>query len=317
MSTVIGHGPIMHLVSLITIVQSVSGMGKSSNFSLEGVMSGDLSSLWIPFFTFQSHAQIAVGAILLYKLKELEQHFGSRKFGSFVFFTYVHTILLHISLGVLGSQMQLSILKSVANGPYFLIAALLTVYYKQIPTLSPSAYSFLGLGISEKTWVYLFGAQLMFNSGLSSFIPSVVGLIAGSFYTSNQMNVQSWRVPSFIEKIVTLPFAILGITGTAPTPIRNSTPATTRSSTNSSNDDDMSPSGTNQSRARMPSWTEATTERLGQFGGLGEAIQPPTEEQIVAVTNMGFPRAKAIHALERTDNNVEQAINFILGGGDE
>lgn len=305
MAAIFGHAPLVHALTLVTVVQSVTGMqgAGSSAFSLQNVLQGNYACLFLPFFTFTSNVQVAVGAILLYKLRELEQRFGSKKFGTFVFLTYVLAILLHVALAVVSQQMQISELKTVASGPYFLIFAMLAVFHKSIPALSPSQYSFLGLGISEKSWTYLIAAQLMFNSGLASAIPSVVGLIAGMFYISNQMNIQSWRLPSLVEKIVTLPFAILGVTPAAP------------SSQQVEEEEDMEPNARDD-RERQPSFADATTERLGEFGGLGEAIEPPTEEQIATITNLGFPRAKAIHALERTDNNVEQAANYILGGGD-
>jgi hypothetical protein len=45
---------------------------------------------------------------------------------------------------------------------------------------------------------------------------------------------------------------------------------------------------------------------------MGEGIQPPTEDQIASITALGFERARAVHALEQCENNVEAAANFLL-----
>ena len=65
-------------------------------------------------------------------------------------------------------------------------------------------------------------------------------------------------------------------------------------------------------RARIPSWTDATRERLDSFGGMGPAIAPPSEDQITQLTALGFERSRAVHALEQCENNVEAAANFLL-----
>jgi hypothetical protein len=45
---------------------------------------------------------------------------------------------------------------------------------------------------------------------------------------------------------------------------------------------------------------------------MGDPIAPPSEEQIASITALGFERARAVHALEQCENNVEAAANFLL-----
>jgi uncharacterized UBP type Zn finger protein len=42
---------------------------------------------------------------------------------------------------------------------------------------------------------------------------------------------------------------------------------------------------------------------------------PPSEESIEALTGMGFTRAMALRALERSGNNLEIATNLLLDTG--
>ena len=42
------------------------------------------------------------------------------------------------------------------------------------------------------------------------------------------------------------------------------------------------------------------------------ASRPPSEEEIAAVTALGFDRLAAINALRNTDNNIEAAVNMLL-----
>eukprot|EP01133_Synstelium_polycarpum_P000388 gene388-455_t len=41
---------------------------------------------------------------------------------------------------------------------------------------------------------------------------------------------------------------------------------------------------------------------------------PPSKDDIETLVSMGFPRNLAIEALQRTNNNLNDATNFLLGG---
>jgi hypothetical protein len=304
MAKILGHAPIVTSLIAASLIRNIFLSSASVNFSLASVLSGDYISLVTSFITYEDRVQLAVGSVLLYILRVFENQFGSRKFGAMVFFSWVLAIALSIALSVVCDSMGVAAIKSV-SGPYFLIFALLVLYYHNIPTLSASQYSIAGFGISEKTFTYILGLQLMSNSQIQSVAPAAIGLFIGIFYYSNQMGMQSWRLPGPLEKILSLPYALLG--GGASSQSQHET-----RNNNATTQSQESTEGTNAHTGRQRSWSEATQERLHDYGGLGEAIQPPAEDQIKTLTDLGFDRSKAIHALEQCDNNVEAAANFIL-----
>jgi len=320
------NAPVALGLSLTVAVSTVFSArnGATAPFSLSHILAGDYKRCFTSFATFDNYSQLAVGMVMIFMCRVFERHFGSRKFGALVFFSWILATLLSVGVAVLNDSTGLLGSYSPSNGPYFIIFALLFLFHKSIPTLTPSQYSFLGMGISEKTWTYLLGAQLALNAGVRSAVPALVGILIGLIYQSNQLGIQGWRLPGAAEKVVSLVFFFLPAPAGVTVNARSSpsiSPSTssgrvTRSSASAERMATMAaeePEGNpRDGRVRQPSWTEATQARLHDYGGLGEAIQPPTEAQIKTITDLGFDRTAAIHALEQCDNNVEQAANFIL-----
>jgi len=320
------NAPVALGFSLAVVAQTVLSVrnGATAPFSLSHVLAGDYKRCFTSFTTFDNYSQLAVGVVMIFMCRVFERHFGSRKFGALVFFAWVLAILLSVGVAVLSDSTGVLGTYAPSNGPYFIIFALLFLFHKSIPTLTPSQYSFLGMGISEKTWTYLLGAQLALNAGVRSVVPALVGILIGLIYQNNPAGIQGWRLPAAVEKLAALVFFFLPSPAGVTVSSRSSpsvSPSTssgrvTRSAASAERVAAMAegvPEGNpRDGRVRQPSWTEATQARLHDYGGLGDAIQPPTEEQIKTITDLGFDRTKAVHALEQCDNNVEQAANFIL-----
>jgi hypothetical protein len=68
-----------------------------------------------------------------------------------------------------------------------------------IPKLHATQYSFAGLDLSEKSWIYLLAMQLMVSDGVPSIAAASTGLLAGYLYETDGFGLQSWRLPGFIE----------------------------------------------------------------------------------------------------------------------
>lgn len=68
-----------------------------------------------------------------------------------------------------------------------------------VPALYPIQYSVLGLRLSEKSWIYLLSAQLLFSDSWYSILASASGLIAGYVYLKDFFHVQSYRLPASVE----------------------------------------------------------------------------------------------------------------------
>jgi hypothetical protein len=60
---------------------------------------------------------------------------------------------------------------------------------------------------------------------------------------------------------------------------------------------------------------EANADVLQRRAEAAAARAPPPAERVNAIMAMGFPRDKAIAALMRTEDNVDQAADILLGGG--
>jgi hypothetical protein len=282
---------------------------------------GELYRLLTSQFCFESTAETFVGLLLLYMMRIFERHLGPRKFGAFIVLTLLLAIVLQLLVNVIKSSLDLVEMKSQANGPYTLLFALLVLYQKYVPKIQPSRFSILGLELSEKTGTYLLASHLFLNRFVESIIPSVSGLIIGYLYVNDHLGLQSFRLPTVIENVFSLLAKIFSFM--LPASINSETSGSTTSSGTSANG--ASSNNTNENgnveaeddagfdRARIPSWSEATAERLSTYGGLGDAHEPPSEEVIDMLTNMGFTRARAIHALEQSNNDATAATNYLLG----
>jgi membrane associated rhomboid family serine protease len=282
---------------------------------------GELYRLFTSQFCFESSAETFVGLLLLYIMRKFERDLGPRKFGAFIVLTLILSTVLQVSLSVITSSIDLVGMKSQANGPYTLLFALLALYHKYVPKIQPSRFSILGLELSEKTGTYVLASHLFLNRFAESIIPSVSGLLIGYLYVNDHLGLQSFRLPTMIEKVFSLLAKIFSFM--LPSSVNSETSGSMASTGTSANG--IPPSGgtngtamegeddTGFDRARIPSWSEATAERISTYGGLGDAIEPPSEQVIEMLTNMGFTRARAIHALEQTNNDATAATNYLLG----
>lgn len=129
-------------------------------------------------FSFSEPSSILCGLLLLYTFRIFEQQQGSRKYtASIVFISAVSTALQLVTMHTLGiSQM---------TPGYSLIFGLFVQYYADIP--KTAKYSVLGVPLSDKTFTYLIGGQLMLNHLPHSFYTAVCGIMAGLIYRSESL----------------------------------------------------------------------------------------------------------------------------------
>ncbi len=148
----------------------------SSTPDLERVMNGELWRIFSSQIIFRNKAQAVVGLILLYTCRQFERQMGSRKFGAFLFFSLISSILS-------------------------LINNLSTVH---VPKLHSSQYALLGVEFSEKSWIYLLSCQLILCDGLPSIVAAATGLMAGYLYDRDGYGLQNFRLPQRVEVIVAI-----------------------------------------------------------------------------------------------------------------
>ena len=319
-------------------------------------------------FAFADRGSALFSSILLYQqVRSLEKILGSRKFLSFVLLTGL--------AGALWSLLLLSILPTLAlaSGPFLLLFSTLALYTKYIPTCEPYLASVLSIPITDKTFSYILALQVSLSCGWSSFLPSLLGYIAGLAYASAPFSpyLDSLLVGHSVSSALSsLDAAFSGAPGD---------PADLLGLQHLSLEYAVAPSSTTttargaadlQARRRPPPPPGGVVDfnrpliDPAAFGGLGAGgfadvmpprpppaasrqggptssssssaasssssssaagaapprdefedivVLPPSEEAIKSLMDMGFGREPAITALRQADNNVEYALNRLLG----
>ncbi|KAL1021736.1 hypothetical protein UPYG_G00017340 [Umbra pygmaea] len=127
-------------------------------------------------------------SLLIYNFRIFERRFGSRKFASFLFGTWVLTALVDLSLVEVFQYLfeyQMEELPAGLLGPVF---SLFVPFYWTIPKVPGTP--FLGqISITNKSLVYLIGLQLLTSSPFM-WLVALSGVISGMLYHSNALWVQ-------------------------------------------------------------------------------------------------------------------------------
>ncbi|GJM92813.1 hypothetical protein PR202_ga09315 [Eleusine coracana subsp. coracana] len=136
-------------------------------------------------FAFSSTPELIFGAALLYYFRVFERQIGSNKYAVFIVFSTVISVFLQIP--VLGYLEDPS-LNPLTSGPYGLIFASYVPFFFDIPI--SMKFRIFGLSLSDKSFVYLAGLQLLFSSGRRSVIPGLSGILAGLLYRLNTFGIR-------------------------------------------------------------------------------------------------------------------------------
>ncbi len=78
---------------------------------------------------FHSMAQTVVGLILLYTYRSFERQMGSRKYGGFLFLSWLYCNIVYLIILGITSSAKLSF--SPSSGPFFFIFAQLAFFYRK------------------------------------------------------------------------------------------------------------------------------------------------------------------------------------------
>ncbi|EEC71667.1 hypothetical protein OsI_04130 [Oryza sativa Indica Group] len=136
-------------------------------------------------FAFSSTPELIFGAALLYYFRVFERQIGSNKYSVFIVFSTAVSVLLQIlSLAYLKGPS----LNPLTSGPYGLIFASYIPFFFDIPITTK--FRIFGLRLSDKSFIYLSGLQLLFSSGWRSIIPGLSGILAGLLYRLNIFGIR-------------------------------------------------------------------------------------------------------------------------------
>ncbi|KAJ8256082.1 hypothetical protein COCON_G00199460 [Conger conger] len=127
--------------------------------------------------------------LLIYNFRIFERRYGSRKFASFLFGTWVLSALVDLLLTeALKHVLQLSV-EILPSGPLGPVFALFVPFYSSIPRVQVTQV--LGqVSITNKTLVYIVGLQLLTSTPLM-WISCLSGLVSGLLYHCDMLRVQA------------------------------------------------------------------------------------------------------------------------------
>ncbi|XP_039809053.1 rhomboid-like protein 20 isoform X3 [Panicum virgatum] len=149
-------------------------------------------SIWrliTSLFAFSSTPELIFGAALLYYFRVFERQIGSNKYAVFIIFSTMVSVLLQIlALGYLKDPS----INPLTSGPYGLIFASYVPFFFDIPV--SMRFRIFGLSLSDKSFVYLAGLQLLCSSGRRSVVPGVSGILAGLLYRLNTFGIRRLKV---------------------------------------------------------------------------------------------------------------------------
>ncbi|KAF8716777.1 hypothetical protein HU200_025869 [Digitaria exilis] len=216
------------------------------------------------------------GAALLYYFRVFERQIGSNKYAVFIVFSTVISVLLQIlALGYLKDPS----INPLTSGPYGLLFASYVPFFFDIPV--SMRFRIFGLSLSDKSFVYLAGLQLLLSSGRRSVVPGVSGILAGLLYRLNTFGIRRLKFPELATSLfsrLSWPFYSIPYQGLP----------------------------TTENDGNIPS------HQVHQNEGVHTATQDPAEASIAALVSMGFDNNSAIQALALTDYDVNLASNILL-----
>ncbi|KAI0518339.1 hypothetical protein F5B22DRAFT_82023 [Xylaria bambusicola] len=165
---------------------------------------------------YTNSSEVLFAAMSLYNLRSVERLWGSRKYATFIFVTFLLTgILSPILLALFLRPLSLGLVNYLPAGPTPIIFAALAQYHAMIPHLykyriatsmsqSPNE-PFQGITFSDKSYRYLLALQLALFQWPGSIFGAIVGWIVGYAWRMEVLprSLMRWRIPGWIVGIRT------------------------------------------------------------------------------------------------------------------
>ncbi|XP_043691804.1 rhomboid-like protein 20 [Telopea speciosissima] len=231
-------------------------------------------------FAFSSTPELMFGLYLLYYFRVFERQIGSNKYSVFILFSMIVSLLYEVLLLFLVKDPS----KVLASGPYGLIFSSFVPFFFDIPV--STRFRIFGIHISDKSFIYLAGIQLLLSSWKRSILPGLGGILAGFLYRINLFGFRRMKFPEFVTSFFSsLPWPSAG--GSSPT------------------------ASSGNIIGNMPSYTGRPVE--GNYHSVPVAFtMEPLEDSIATLVSMGFDRHAARQALVQARNDMNIATNILL-----
>lgn len=217
---------------------------------------------------------------MLYYFRVFERQIGSNKHTVFILFSVMMSVLFEVLAIAYLKDPSLNIL---ASGPYGLIFASFIPFYFDIPV--SSRFRVFGMHLTNKSFVYLAGLQLIFSCWKRSLLPGICGILAGSLYRLNLFGIRKIKIPDVVSSFTS----------------RLRWPSGSSSHTSSSG---------NATRP-IPTFPGHHAEGNNPYTVAAAALDP-TEASVATLVSMGFDDNSARQALRHAGNDVNAATNILL-----
>ncbi|GAP85688.1 putative uba domain-containing protein ucp14 [Rosellinia necatrix] len=165
---------------------------------------------------YTNSSEVLFAAMTLYNMRSVERLWGSRKYATFVFATFLLTSTLSpVILALVVRPLSLGVLNYLPAGPTPIIFAVLAQYHAMIPhtykykvatSLSQSpGDQFQGVTLSDKTYRYLLALQLAVFQWPGSLLGALIGWVVGYAWRMEVLprSLTRWRIPGWIVGIQT------------------------------------------------------------------------------------------------------------------
>ncbi|XP_078310853.1 ubiquitin-associated domain-containing protein 2-like [Crassostrea virginica] len=267
---------------------------------------------------------LLIGSILFYNFRTFERRYGSRKFmtqmiGFFLFGSVLELCAVHVC-----KLLQFN-MEPLPSGPLCFIYPLFVPYFLDIPRIELG--NVFGIPMTGKSFQYFLGLQVASGS-LETILVAFCGIISGILWRKNFLKIQQLiGIPNVVARFV---YSIFGRF------IESSEPK-----------DTVLPMGATLELQRQERMDQIEQQVLlqslreqgppynpnqngpGLFGALNDGIplaefneglrqrnapaaDPPSDEQIQQLVDMGFTEERVRRALLMSQNDLNTATNFLL-----
>eukprot|EP01127_Copromyxa_protea_P019125 TRINITY_DN6129_c0_g1_i1.p1 TRINITY_DN6129_c0_g1~~TRINITY_DN6129_c0_g1_i1.p1 ORF type:complete len:300 (+),score=43.39 TRINITY_DN6129_c0_g1_i1:359-1258(+) len=243
-------------------------------------------------FFFADTGELLMGLLLVYYFRLFERLMGSKKYFVFVVFSLVLSTLLEISF------LTLFPFEGTFSGLQCLLFSALVLYWTDVPPFY--RFTFFGIPANSKLFSYFLALQLLFSRP-GATTQAIIGLLVGILYRLDISGLSSYDIPGPLAKVYSL---FVPNQNTYTTTIgQRRTPVVRAPQQNTPQ---------RQPRAQQPR-APAPVQAPNLNNIFGGDRAAPSEANISYLVNMGFPRDQAAMALVLNGNQVELALNTLLG----
>ncbi|KAI1899596.1 hypothetical protein AGOR_G00063420 [Albula goreensis] len=270
--------------------------------------------------------------LLIYNFRIFERRYGSRKFSSFLFGTWILSALMDILLIEALHQVFHLNVDTLPSGPLGPVFALFVPFYLSIPRVQVTQV--LGqFSITNKSLVYIVGLQLLTSSPLM-WIIALSGLASGVVYHNNVLRVQHFLfIPRWMARSCSYLLEPL-FSGAEPTHESTLGMGATLDIQRQQRMDLLDQQillsqfaqmrRNRQQQVGLINWNRffPSLRHRGRNHNPAQPQQPArqnpsenspvSEEQVAMLMEMGFSRMDALEALRASNNDLNMATNFLL-----